>query len=99
MSKPKGTKIKILKGEKFIYIVLVLLLISTPIISVFTKATLSESNIRTERLRKKIIGQTNINESLTMQINELASLDKIQEVASVLGLTYNEGNVKVIRED
>ena len=98
MSKPKGAKIKILRGEKFIYIILVLLLISTPIISVFTKATLSESNIETERLRKKITVQTNTNESLTMQINELASLDKIQEVANELGLTYNEGNVKVIKD-
>jgi len=98
MSRPKGKKLKILKGEKFIYTILVLLILATPILSVFTKATLSESNIQTERLRKKITQQTNINESLTMQINELASLDKIQEVASELGLTYNEGNVKVIKD-
>ena len=99
MSRPKGKKIKLLKGEKLIYTVLILLILATPMLSVFTKATLSESNIETERMRKKITQQTNINQSLTMQINELASLDKIQEVANELGLTYNEGNVKVIRQD
>ena len=31
-----------------------------------------------------------------MQINELASLDKIQEVAKEAGLTYNNDNIKVV---
>ncbi len=31
-----------------------------------------------------------------MQINELASLDKIQEVAKNIGLSYNNDNIKVI---
>ena len=30
-----------------------------------------------------------------MQINELASLDKIQSVANNLGLSYNNDNIKV----
>ena len=38
--------------------------------------------------------QEGINESLSMQVDELASLDKIQEVASEKGLTYNNDNIK-----
>ena len=36
------------------------------------------------------------NESLTMKINELASLDKIQEVADDQGLSYNNDNIKTV---
>lgn len=94
-----GKKITILKGEKILYLLLFLLVIMLPISNVFTKALLSESNIEVEQLKSKISKQTNLNESLGMQINELASLDKIQEVAKVAGLTYNNDNIKVINEN
>lgn len=69
-----------------------------PICTVFTKALLSESNIEVEQVKSKIEKQSNVNESLSMQIDELASLDKIQEVASEKGLSYNNENIKVINE-
>ena len=51
------------------------------------------------RKAKEIIEkQENINESLNMQINELASLDKIQEVAKNIGLSYNNDNIKIVTE-
>ena len=81
----KGKKIKIVRVEKPLYILLFLLIIAVPISNVFTKALLSESNIEVEQLKSKITKQTNLNESLSMQINELASLDKIQEVAKIMG--------------
>ena len=34
-----------------------------------------------------------------MEINELASLDKIQSVANENGLTYNNDNVIVVEQD
>ena len=92
----KGKKITMVKREKVLYILLFLLVIAVPISNVFTKAMLSESNIQVEQLKNKINRQTNLNESLGMQINELASLDKIQEVAKEVGLTYNNDNIKVI---
>ncbi len=95
MKKNRSQNVKMVKGEKFIYILLVLLVIAVPISNVFTKALLSESNIELEQLKNKITSQENLNESLSMQINELASLDKIQEVAKENGLTYNY-NVKVV---
>lgn len=94
----KGKKIKIVRVEKPLYILLFLLIVAVPISNVFTKALLSESNIEVEQLKSKITKQTNLNESLSMQINELASLDKIQEVAKNNGLTYNNDNIKIINE-
>lgn len=95
----KEKNITILKGEKVLYFLLFLLVIAVPLSNVFTKAMLSESNIQVEQLRNKISKQTNLNESLGMQINELASLDKIQEVAKEAGLTYNNDNIKVINDN
>lgn len=84
----------ILKGERFLYIMIILALMAFPIATVYTKAVLSESSISLEQMRAKIETQEGINESLSMQVDELASLDKIQEVATSQGLTYNNDNIK-----
>ncbi len=94
MRKTRNKKVKMLKGEKFMYILILLALIAFPISTVFTKAVLSETNISLEQMKSKIETQEGINESLSMQVDELASLDKIQEVASEKGLTYNNDNIK-----
>ena len=91
-------KVKMLKGEKFLYILIVFALILFPIGTVFTKAVLSETNISLEKIKEKIATQEGINESLIMQVDELASLDKIQEVATEKGLTYNNENIKNVNE-
>ena len=99
MTKNKGKKLKLLKGEKIIYFLFALLLVATPLISVFTKALVSQTNIELEQVKEKIETQTNINDSLDMKINELASLDKLQEVANEHGLSYNNDNIKVITDN
>lgn len=98
MKKNKGKSIKLLKGEKVLYFILALLIVATPLVSVFTKSMLSQTNIELEQVKEKIEAQTGINESLNMKINELASLDKLQEVANEHGLSYNNDNIKVITE-
>lgn len=65
---------------------------------VYTKALLSESNIELERIKSKISKQTDTNEALSMQIDELASIDNIQDIASKNGLSYNNSNIKTINE-
>ncbi len=94
----RNKKIKMLKGEKMIYVLIVFALILFPISTVFSKAVLSETNISLEQLRSKVNSQEDVNESLSMQVDELASLDKIQEVASEKGLSYNNDNIKTIDE-
>ena len=98
MKKTKGKRLKLLRGEKIIYFMFALVLVSTPLISVFTKAMLSQTSIKLEQVKNKIETQAGINESLNMKINELASLDKLQQVANEQGLSYNNDNIKVITE-
>ena len=81
------------------WIIIFIAVVSTPLLHVYTKAKLSESNIIVEKLKKNIENQENINESLSMKINELASLDKIREVAENVGLSYNNDNIKVIEDN
>lgn len=98
MKKKKSVNVKLLKGEKTMYIIIIILVILIPLSSVITNALLSESNILVEELNYKISSQESINESLTMQINELASLQNIQEIASLYNLVYNNDNIKDIKE-
>ena len=96
MKKKKYKKVvkKIGKFERLIYTFAAILLIASPITIVFMQATLS--NIEVERVKNEIKTQEKKNESLSMKINELASLDKIIEVAYEQGLSYNNDNIKSV---
>lgn len=97
MKKNKNKKIKFLKIEKIFIFLIVLFGVLAPIITVSTKSVLSRSNIELERVKKKVEKQENINESLKMQVNELASLSNIQDIAEYYGLSYNNDNIIVIK--
>ncbi len=90
---------KILRGERAIYFTLALILLAIPVCNVYTKAMLSESNITLEEKKNEIRKQEDINDSLKMEISELASLDTIQNVATEYGLTYQNENIKVVTND
>lgn len=92
----KKRKIRLLRIEKLLIKVCVLLLLMIPASDVFGKAMLSKSNLEVERLKKQIAEQTKKNQSLTMKVNELRSFDNIRQVAQNQGLAYNSNNVKVI---
>ncbi len=96
MSKKKR---KTNKLEKTFMMLALALFAITPILIVFSQATLSKINYDVENVKMKIEKQSKKNESLTMEINELASLDKIQEIAKSQGLSYNSGNIKTIGSD
>ena len=98
MKNKKRKKLKLLKGEKFMYVLLVFLIISIPTVNVFSKALLSETNIKAEKLKSKIEKQENANESLEMQINELVSMENIQKVADAYGLSYISDNIVKVEE-
>lgn len=90
---------KRLRGEGAIYFTLILILLAIPVFNVYTKAMLSESNIKLEQIKSEIKEQENINESLKMEISELASLDAIQKIATEKGFTYQNGNIKVVTNE
>ncbi|MFA7120859.1 MAG: cell division protein FtsL [Bacilli bacterium] len=77
--------------------IIVILALATPIIIVFSKSVLSKTNIEVEKIQEKVDKQETINESITMKINELASLSNIQDVAKEYGLSYNNDNILIIK--
>ena len=97
MKKNKNKKIKFLKGEKIFVFLIILFGTLAPVVTVSSKSILSRSNIELERVKKKVEKQENINESLEMQVNELASLSNIQDIAEFYGLSYNNDNIIVIK--
>ena len=100
MKKKKMKKqLKMSKFERFIYTLAIFLVLVSPISIVFSKATLAKVNFEVEQENKKIEKQEKTNESLSMTIDELASLTKIQEVAQEQGLSYNNNNIRTITKD
>ena len=87
---------KIGRIERTFYSLVVLMLISFPFTVIFMQATLSQINVQVEQVKKEIKTQEKKNQSLSMKINELASLDKIIEVAHEQGLSYNNNNIKSV---
>lgn len=92
-------KVKISKFERLIYTLALFLLVISPVAIVFTKATLAKVNFEVEKQKKEIAVQKKTNESLAMSIDELASLTKIQQVAEEQGLSYNNSNIKSVKEN
>lgn len=92
-------KLKMSKFERLLYTLALILLVISPVSIVFSKATLAKVNFEVEKQKKKIESQEKTNESLSMTINELASLTKIQEVAQEQGLSYNNNSIKRVTED
>lgn len=97
MKKTTGPVIKLHKGEKFILTLIAIFTILTPIVVVYSNASLSSSNIEVEKLKKQIEKQENVNTSLSMQVDELASLSNIQDVAKTYGLSYINDNIVVVK--
>ena len=94
----KNKKLKLLKGEKAMYVLLLFLLLAIPMFNVYTSSLLSETNNEVEKLNKNIEKQELVNQGLSMQIDELASLENIQSIAEENGLSYNNSNIKSVGE-
>lgn len=98
MRKGSKKRLKLLKGEVCMYFILLALIISIPTVNVFSKALLSETNIKTEKLKSKIEKQEAANESLEMQIDELVSMENIQKIADLYGLSYISDNIVSVED-
>jgi cell division protein FtsL len=97
MKKTTGPVIKFYKGEKVMLSLVVIFFIASLVVTVYSNARLSSSNIEVEKMKSKIETQENVNSSLSMQVDELASLSNIQSVAESYGLSYNNDNIIVIK--
>ena len=94
----KRKKKGISKIEKFIYKSFVLTTIILVVGIIYSRATLSKINLEVQELSGIIKEESEDNQSLVMKINEMVSLDKIQEVSDKLGLTYNNDNIMSVTE-
>ena len=95
----KNTKlgVKLYRCDRVFIGLIVLCLVFSLITIVYTRSKLSTTNIEVERMKEKITTQENINSALSMQVDELASLSTIQNVAKEYGLSYNNDNIVVIK--
>lgn len=94
----KDNTIKLHRFERKFTIVGAIILVSIWVISFFAKISLSSINVEVERLSKEVKKQEKVNQSLVMKINELASLENIQNVANQEGLAYNNNNIIIIKQ-
>ncbi len=98
MTKKKKTKSKFSKLERFIYKSCTVISVFLILGIVFGRTTLSKMNLEVQNLSIKVSNQEDTNQSLTMKINEMASLENIQNISEDMGLAYNNENIKTITE-
>lgn len=93
------TKIKYFsKLERFLLRFYIFLVIVLVIGIIFGQTTLSKVNFEVEKLKEQVNKKENNNQSLTMIINEMVSLENVSNVASNMGLAYNNDNIKTIKD-
>lgn len=97
-TKNKDNTIKLHKFQKKFTGVGAIFLLSLWVLSFFVRISLSSINVEVERLSKNVKKQEKVNQSLVMKINELASLENIQQVANQEGLAYNNNNIVIIKQ-
>ena len=96
--KQRKKKKEILKLEKSIYKSFVFVTVILIVGIIYSRAALGKINLEVQELSDIIKEESEDNQSLAMKINEMVSLDKIQEVSGELGLTYNNDNIKSVIE-
>lgn len=94
----KKRKLKLTKGERFLYTLGIIAFIFTLGTRFFCMAKIGDLKMEIEELNYKISEQSKTNESLTMQVNELTSFENVKNVVKDMGLAYNNDNIIVINE-
>ena len=94
----KKKKKRIVNIEKNIYKSFVFVTVILVVGIIYSRAALGKINLEVQELSGIIKDESEDNQSLAMKINEMVSLDKIQEVSGQLGLTYNNDNIKSVTE-
>ena len=82
--------------ERFLYKSFVTLTVVLILFIVVGQISLAEINLEVQKLEKEVSDKKEVNQSLVMKINEMASLGNIQSVSSEMGSAYNNENIKTI---
>lgn len=96
MVRKKTRTMRITKGERLLYRTAGLCFALTILLKIFCGAGMQHFSMSVEKVRYEISSQEKRNESLTMQVNELTSFDKIKDIVKNMGLAYNNENIMVI---
>ena len=94
MAKRKGKLFT--KIERFLYKSFISLTILLIIGIVFGQTSLAKINLEVQKLKEQVETKEEVNQSLVMKINEMASLENIKNVSNDMGLAYNDENIKTI---
>lgn len=86
----------ITKGERFLYLSIVVMLFLVMFMQIYSAASLGNLKMNIEKLNYQISNQEKKNESLNMKISELTAYDNIKGVVSEMGLSYNYENIIII---
>lgn len=86
------------KLERFLLRFYIFLVIVLVVGIIFGQTTLSKVNFEVEKLKEQVNKKENNNQSLNMIINEMVSLENVFNVASNMGLAYNNDNIKTIKD-
>jgi len=84
------------KIERFLYKSFTCLTILLIVGIVFGQTSLAKINLEVQKLKEEVEKKREENQSLVMKINEMASLENIQNVSTNMGLAYNNENIKTI---
>ena len=63
---------------------------------IFFSAGITNLSMNIESQAREIETQRKVNESLNMKVNELTAYDKVKDVASDMGLAYNNDSIVII---
>lgn len=94
MAKRKRTRIT--KGEVLLYSTAFLCLFMMIVSRIFFSAGITNLSMNIESQAREIETQRKVNESLNMKVNELTAYDKVKDVASDMGLAYNNDSIVII---
>lgn len=81
------------KFNRFIIILAIIFILTSPFLIVLSQASLSKINLELENKKIELNKQKKKNDSLEMKIDELASLKEMKQVAIDKGLKYNNSNI------
>ena len=98
MKKKKKKVAKFTKGEKLLYALAIMCMCFTFVLKIFSSASSSNLKMEIEKINLKIEKQENLNESLTMQVNELTSYENMDILLKDMGLAYNNENIIIINK-
>ncbi len=94
----KKRRLRFTKGEVILFFGIVGAIVCTFFTEVFFGANIGHYNMSVEKMKYEITSQEKTNENLGMQVNELTSFDKINNIVKNMGLAYNNENIIIVNE-